>query len=143
MSIDSLCSTRRTRGLSDNLESFFWVILYYSLLYVPHNKVKELNTIIPCIFEQHTHSSVPSGGDRKGAMVASGEYVASETCLEFTHSKPLSTFVASMLATLMVSKAVVMMASAASAAFDPFTSLSALEHTHKDLESIWFNLADK
>ncbi|KDQ32559.1 hypothetical protein PLEOSDRAFT_1032193, partial [Pleurotus ostreatus PC15] len=65
MSIDLLRGERRPHKISDDLESFFWVVLYYSLLYLPHNKVGEPGDIIPAIFDQYTSFGETKGGQGK------------------------------------------------------------------------------
>ncbi|KDQ32581.1 hypothetical protein PLEOSDRAFT_1032153, partial [Pleurotus ostreatus PC15] len=71
MSIDLLRGERRPHKVSDDLESFFWVVLYYSLLYLPHNKVGKLDDVVPAIFEQYTFFGLgeTKGGNGKLAVM--------------------------------------------------------------------------
>ncbi|KAJ8701075.1 hypothetical protein PTI98_004038 [Pleurotus ostreatus] len=101
MSIDLLRGERRPHKISDDLESFFWVVLYYSLLYLPHNKVGTLGDIIPAIFEQYTSFGETKGGQGKHIVVMEGDYIGDSTSsgarLEFDGCKPLTRFVATFL----------------------------------------------
>ncbi|KDQ32560.1 hypothetical protein PLEOSDRAFT_153756 [Pleurotus ostreatus PC15] len=141
--INWLCGRRHTHELSYDLESSFWVILYHSLLYVPRDKADELETIIPRIFEQRTCVSVPSGGDGKIATLAP-RYMVFGDSLEFTHSKPLTFLVSSMLYALdvwMYQAAVCRGAQQSPVLFQqlqaaPYAPLILPERTHKNTGSI-------
>ncbi|KAF9494291.1 hypothetical protein BDN71DRAFT_1496586 [Pleurotus eryngii] len=144
MSIDLLSGKKCLHKVSDDMESFFWVILYYSLLYLPHNKAGELTEIIPAVFEQYTYSTQAKGGDGKIAVVARGKYIGAEgePRLEFTLSKSLTEFVKAMLSCMMAWNSLEMNASAAQAQstiFGPATlSIPEIpERTHKDVIHIW------
>ncbi|KDQ32595.1 hypothetical protein PLEOSDRAFT_1009415, partial [Pleurotus ostreatus PC15] len=69
MSIDLLDGARRAHKVSDDLESFFWVVLYYGLLYLPHNKTSQLGLIIPAIFDQYSYYEEAKGGTGKSVAV--------------------------------------------------------------------------
>ncbi|KAF9494292.1 hypothetical protein BDN71DRAFT_1496587 [Pleurotus eryngii] len=99
MSIDLLDGARRAHKVSDDLESFFWVVLYYSLLYLPHNKTNQLGLIIPAIFEQYTYYEEAKGGIGKSVAVTEGNYIGGRHSprLEFDACMPLTKFVASIL----------------------------------------------
>ncbi|KAJ8701062.1 hypothetical protein PTI98_004026 [Pleurotus ostreatus] len=143
MSIDLLSGKKCLHKVSDDMESFFWVVLYYSLLYLAHNKADELTEIIPAVFEQYTYSTQAKGGDGKNAVVG-GKYIGheGEPCLEFTPSTPLTEFVKAMLSCMAAWKSIKLGASAAqyqSRIFGP-TTLSipeVPERTHKDVIHIW------
>ncbi|KAG9223604.1 hypothetical protein CCMSSC00406_0009235 [Pleurotus cornucopiae] len=99
MSIDLLEGERRAHKVSDDLESFFWVVLYYSLLYLPHNKASQLGQIISAIFEQYTYYEEAKGGQGKTVAVREGSYIGGRNSprLEFNACMPLTKFVASFL----------------------------------------------
>ncbi|KAG9226998.1 hypothetical protein CCMSSC00406_0008970 [Pleurotus cornucopiae] len=102
MSIDLLLGERRPHQISDDLESFFWVVLYYGLLYLPHNKVDNLYEIITAVFEQYTYYGEAKGGSGKDTMVMNGHYIGDHAPppLEFTANTPLTQFVANILTLL-------------------------------------------
>ncbi|KAL4256666.1 Fungal-type protein kinase domain-containing protein [Pleurotus pulmonarius] len=102
MSIDLLRGERRPHKVSDDLESFFWVVLYYGLLYLPHNKVGVLDDIITAIFEQYTSSGETKGGQGKHVVVMEGDYIGDNAVppLEFASSEPLTYFVMTILTLL-------------------------------------------
>ncbi|KAF4579735.1 hypothetical protein EYR36_001554 [Pleurotus pulmonarius] len=144
MSIDLLSGTKCLHKVSDDMESFFWVVLYYSLLYLPHNKAGELSEIIPAVFEQYTYSTQAKGGDGKIAVVASGKYIGAKgnPRLEFTLSKPLTEFVKAMLSCMRVWGSSEMNASDAADQSTIFSSTAPPipeipERTHKDVIHIW------
>ncbi|KAF9487103.1 hypothetical protein BDN71DRAFT_1478799 [Pleurotus eryngii] len=99
MSIDLLFGERRPHRISDDLESFFWVVLYYGLLYLPHNKVDNLYEIITAVFEQYSYYAEAKGGAGKYTMVMKGGYIGRKALprLEFIGNKPLTRFVKAML----------------------------------------------
>ncbi|KAG9227028.1 hypothetical protein CCMSSC00406_0009990 [Pleurotus cornucopiae] len=99
MSIDLLMGEKRPHRISDDLESFFWVVLYHSLLYLPHNKVNKLYEIITGVFEQYTYYSEAKGGLGKYAMVTKGHHIGGDSPppLEFTENAPLTEFVKTIL----------------------------------------------
>ncbi|KAF7439743.1 hypothetical protein PC9H_000079 [Pleurotus ostreatus] len=105
MSIALLQATGRRHTVSDDLESFFWVVLYYSLVYLTHNKVKRLPRIIKNIFEQceededEEDEEAVTGGKGKRNVVFHGDYIGHgiKQPLEFTQSVPVTRFVANML----------------------------------------------
>lgn len=146
MSIDLLSGKQCLHRASDDMESFFWVVLYYSLLYLAHNKVGELAEMITAVFEQYSYSDRPKGGDGKGTIVLSGKYIgrgaSHGSALEFVSSKPLTEFIKAMLSCMTAWKALEMSASAAqgqSTIFGPATlSVPEIpERTHKDVIHIW------
>ncbi|KAF4607802.1 hypothetical protein EYR40_000137 [Pleurotus pulmonarius] len=98
MSIDMLKRERRPHGVCDDLESFFWVILYYSLSYLPHNRVKDLDFVIQVIFEQYDWSH--KGGSGKRDFLMYGEHIGErdERPLEFSGNLVLTEFVKRMVA---------------------------------------------
>ncbi|KAF4579736.1 hypothetical protein EYR36_001555 [Pleurotus pulmonarius] len=102
MSIDLLMGAKRPHRISDDLESFFWVVLYYSLLFLPHNKVDKLHEIITGVFEQYTYYSEAEGGTGKYFMVMKGECIGDDAPrpLEFTANEPLTDFVWNILTLL-------------------------------------------
>ncbi|KAL4257725.1 hypothetical protein AB1N83_010936 [Pleurotus pulmonarius] len=102
MSIDLLMGAKRPHRISDDLESFFWVVLYYSLLFLPHNKVDKLHGIITGVFEQYTYYSEAEGGTGKYFMVMKGECIGDDAPrpLEFTANEPLTDFVWNILTLL-------------------------------------------
>ncbi|KAF7439780.1 hypothetical protein PC9H_000116 [Pleurotus ostreatus] len=155
MSIDLLRGERRPHKVSDDLESFFWVVLYYSLLYLPHNKVGKLDDVVPAIFEQYTFFGL---GETKGGngklTVMEGDYIGDSTSsgsrLEFENCKPLSRFVTTFLRKLKLRRAYASLASASVPDEDgdpsdtdppdealPQLPASPKEHNHKDIEHIW------
>lgn len=99
MSIGLLMGEKRPHRISDDLESFFWVVLYYGLLYLPHNKVDKLYEIITGVFEQYTYYTEAKGGTGKYFVVVKGEYVGRKAPprLEFEGNQPLTRFVKAML----------------------------------------------
>ncbi|KAF4607773.1 hypothetical protein EYR40_000108 [Pleurotus pulmonarius] len=156
MSIDLLRGERRPHKVSDDLESFFWVVLYYSLLYLPHNKVGKLDDILPAIFEQYTFFGLreTKGGNGKHLAVMEGDYIGDSTSsgcrLRFDNCKPLSRFVTTFLRKLKLRRAYASLASAIAADEDggpsdtdppdedlPQLPASLKEHNHKDVEHIW------
>ncbi|KAG9227001.1 hypothetical protein CCMSSC00406_0008973 [Pleurotus cornucopiae] len=98
MSIDLLMGERRPHQIKDDLESFLWV-LYYGLLYLPHNKVDNLYKIITAVFEQYTYYTEAKGGSGKYTMVMQGNYIGdcAPPPLEFTSNVPLTEFVTTIL----------------------------------------------
>ncbi|KAF7439765.1 hypothetical protein PC9H_000101 [Pleurotus ostreatus] len=102
MSIDLLGSTGLPHKVSDDLESFLWVVLYYGLLYLPHNKVDELEKIIHVIFEEYTNYGEAKGGQGKCLAVTAGRHIGFNACppLEFAN-EPLTRFVHTILRLLM------------------------------------------
>ncbi|KAF4579726.1 hypothetical protein EYR36_001545 [Pleurotus pulmonarius] len=144
MSIDLLIGTKCLHKVSDDMESFFWVVLYYSLLYLPHNKAGELSKIIPAVFEQYTYSTQAEGGDGKIAVVALGKYIGARGYprLEFTLSKPLTEFVTAMLSCMRLWNLSEMNACDAAGQSTIFSSTAPPipgipERTHKDVMHIW------
>ncbi|KAF4607760.1 hypothetical protein EYR40_000095 [Pleurotus pulmonarius] len=99
MSIGLLMGEKRPHRIRDDLESFFWVVLYYGLLYLPHNKVNTLYEIITGVFEQYTYYSEAKGGTGKYFMVMKGHHIgnAAPPPLEFTANVPLTQFVKTIL----------------------------------------------
>ncbi|KAL4261957.1 Fungal-type protein kinase domain-containing protein [Pleurotus pulmonarius] len=103
MSIAMLQATGRRHSVSDDLESFFWVALYYSLVYLPHNKLAKLPKIIKTIFEQYEEGDAEdeeaTGGKGKRNVVHFGDEIGlgAKQPLEFTQSAPITHFVADML----------------------------------------------
>lgn len=104
MSIAMLQATGRRHSVSDDLESFFWVALYYSLVYLPHNKLRRLPKIIKTIFEQYEEGDEEeeeeaTGGKGKRNVVCFGDEIGigAKQPLEFTQSVPITHFVADML----------------------------------------------
>ncbi len=139
MSIDLLSGTKCLHKVSDDMESFLWVVLYYSLLYLPHNKAGELSEIIPAVFEQYTYSTQAKGGDGKIAVVTWGKYIGNRgnPQLEFTLSEPLTEFVSAMLSCMTLWS--LSDAAARSTIFKstapPIPEIP--ERTHKDVMHIW------
>ncbi len=103
MSIAMLQATGRRHSVSDDLESFFWVALYYSLVYLPHNKLTKLPKIIKTVFEQYEEGDAEdeeaTGGKGKRNVVHFGDEIGlgAKQPLEFTQSVPITHFVADML----------------------------------------------
>ncbi|KAF4579716.1 hypothetical protein EYR36_001535 [Pleurotus pulmonarius] len=147
MSIKLLSGKQCLHTVSDDMESFFWVVLYYSLLYLPHNKVTELSEIIPAVFEQYTYSTQAKGGDGKTAVVSEGKYIGKESsddpALEFTSCRPLTEFINAILCCMESWKALELsVSSAARAQATIFGSaapppLQIPERTHKEVIHIW------
>ncbi|KAL4259383.1 Protein kinase domain-containing protein [Pleurotus pulmonarius] len=127
MSIKLLSGKQCLHTVSDDMESFFWVVLYYSLLYLPHNKAK--------------------GGDGKTAVVSEGKYIGKESsddpALEFTSCRPLTEFINAILCCMESWKALELsVSSAARAQATIFGSaapppLQIPERTHKEVIHIW------
>ncbi|KAJ8701034.1 hypothetical protein PTI98_004000 [Pleurotus ostreatus] len=144
MSIDLLDGARRAHKVSDDLESFFWVVLYYSLLYLPHNKTSQLGLIIPAIFDQYSYYEEAKGGTGKSVAVTEGNYIGGRHSprLEFDACMPLTKFVASILHKLNHWRSQARLAlNAANADIildeNLPNPLSFEEHEHKDMEYIW------
>lgn len=142
MSIDLLDGARRAHKVSDDMESFFWVVLYYSLLYLPHNKTSQLGLIIPAIFEQYTYYGEAKGGLGKSAAVTEGNYIGPR--LEFAACTPLTKFVASVLHKLKnwrIQAGLSRDAANADIIYDENLPRppSFEEPKHKDMEYIWDN----
>ncbi|KAF4607766.1 hypothetical protein EYR40_000101 [Pleurotus pulmonarius] len=99
MSMDLLSSSRHPHKISDDLESFFWVLLYYSLHFLHHNKVDKLKEIIHIVFEQYTDYGEVVGGQGKRVTVMGGWHIGFDGCprLEFTGNKPLTRISPSLL----------------------------------------------
>ncbi|KAJ3512352.1 hypothetical protein NLJ89_g3568 [Agrocybe chaxingu] len=85
---------RKLHTVQDDLESFFYVILYHALQYLHHNKTEEdVERIILRIFDQCTYEPYPGqyiGGDGKQSMILT------RTTLEkfiVTSNAPLTTWI--------------------------------------------------
>ncbi|KAF9494284.1 hypothetical protein BDN71DRAFT_1431912 [Pleurotus eryngii] len=104
MSIDLLGSMGHSHKISNVLESFLWVLLYYILLYLLHNKFDELKKIIYVIFKQYTnYYGEVKGEEGKYTAVMTGWHIGFDAypSLEFTGNKPLIKFMQKMLIFLM------------------------------------------
>ncbi|KAF9495163.1 hypothetical protein BDN71DRAFT_1431115 [Pleurotus eryngii] len=131
MSIAMLKRERRPHGVCDDLESFLWVILYYSLSYLPHNRVKDLDFIIQVIFEQYDWSH--KGGSGKRDFIMFGEHIGDrdERPLEFTGNLVLTEFVKKMVAVFRARYSFLMMRPQESA-----------QMMHKDVQPFWDEALD-
>ncbi|KAF7439790.1 hypothetical protein PC9H_000126 [Pleurotus ostreatus] len=131
MSIAMLKRERRPHGVCDDLESFFWVILYYSLSYLPHNRVKDLDSIIQVIFEQYDWSH--KGGSGKRDFLMFGEHIGErdERPLEFAGNLVLTEFVKKMVAVFQAQYSFLMM-----------RPQESTQMMHKDVQPIWDEALD-
>ncbi|KDQ32590.1 hypothetical protein PLEOSDRAFT_1098588 [Pleurotus ostreatus PC15] len=131
MSIAMLKRERRPHGVCDDLESFFWVILYYSLSYLSLNRVKDLDSIIQVIFEQYDWSH--NGGSGKRDFLMFGEHIGErdERPLEFAGNLVLTEFVKKMVAVFQARYSFLMM-----------RPQESTQMTHKDVQPIWDEALD-
>ncbi|KAF8967491.1 hypothetical protein BDZ97DRAFT_1803556 [Flammula alnicola] len=72
MSINILRRADSVHTLQDDLESFFYVVLYFTLRYLKHTKTAVVSEILKRIFDQHLEyeNSSATGGDGKCALIA-------------------------------------------------------------------------
>ena len=89
ISTAQLIAPKRLYGVSDELESFFFVLLYVSLHWIIHNQPDELN--VEHIFDQShiIKTGIHHGGAGKFCMYTMGHDIFLEE-LEFTESPPLT-----------------------------------------------------
>jgi len=92
MSIRLLRNPTAFHELQDDLESFFYIVLYLALRYLPHNKVPELPVIMAKVFEEH--STMPTavvGGMGKYSLFNDGGHLGED--LEFTDNEPITSWI--------------------------------------------------
>ncbi len=82
----------------DDLESFFWVALYYGLYYVPHSLFQDVQAVMDAIFDYYDFTGVDGivrGGIGKMALVHYRSFIGwrSQPKLTFDSSPPLTDFV--------------------------------------------------
>ncbi|CAA7265452.1 unnamed protein product [Cyclocybe aegerita] len=96
-----LMNPYKLHTLQDDLESFFHVILYYSLQYLPHNKqLDEVQYVITDIFKQcryQTFTGLYIGGTGKQSMLL---FPTSVGALTLTDNEPLTEWILSAQAAL-------------------------------------------
>ncbi|KAJ3504749.1 hypothetical protein NLJ89_g7775 [Agrocybe chaxingu] len=80
--------------LQDEIESFFYVLFYYAIKFLPHNlSAKEVEMILEKVFEKFWYDFVLrelTGGDDKHSMIIRRAYVRE---LRFVGNEPLSEFI--------------------------------------------------
>jgi len=71
MSVLLLDRPDKLQDLQDDLESFFYVVLYHALRYMRHNKVNKVNAIIEKVFDDYVEDDDGqiTGGDGKRALL--------------------------------------------------------------------------
>ncbi|KDQ28303.1 hypothetical protein PLEOSDRAFT_1009535, partial [Pleurotus ostreatus PC15] len=78
MSIGLLLNPHKQHTTRDDLESFFWVVLYYGLRYVPHTLVKRVQSVMAEIFDYHNFSHLDQkarGGYAKIAVITGDVHI--------------------------------------------------------------------
>ncbi|KAF4563161.1 hypothetical protein EYR40_007126 [Pleurotus pulmonarius] len=98
MSFGLLRDPHKRHTARDDLESFFWVILYYGLHYMSHSLAKAIQGVLVDIFDKFsfTHpDGIARGGIAKVALVTSNVYIGrrSRPELVFTRCPPLTDFI--------------------------------------------------
>ncbi|PPQ92796.1 hypothetical protein CVT25_003907 [Psilocybe cyanescens] len=94
MSIGLLTNPAKIHHVQDDMESFFWLVLYHILRYMKHDKVTELEVIMDAIFDQFTKApktgALETGGVGKLGLLAMGTYIGSD--FEVAGNQPLTDF---------------------------------------------------
>ncbi|KAJ8701089.1 hypothetical protein PTI98_004052 [Pleurotus ostreatus] len=135
MSIALLEHPTRRHRVDDDLESLFWVVLYYSLVYLPHNKLSKLPKLVRHIFEQYEDDDDDEevlGGAGKSQAVLKGKYVGrhANPPLRFAECEPLTAFVAKVLSLLKRGGLAIISEDSEDEPSDP-------QLMYKDMEPIW------
>ncbi|KAF4579732.1 hypothetical protein EYR36_001551 [Pleurotus pulmonarius] len=97
MSVGLLQQPNKRHTTRDDLESFFWVILYYGLHYLPHTHRDSLAHMMKEVFDQYDFAErdgMARGGNNKDALVRRGRYLGSRRSQQFsfTGCQPLTEF---------------------------------------------------
>ncbi|PPQ89807.1 hypothetical protein CVT25_007412 [Psilocybe cyanescens] len=93
MSIGLLANPAKVHHVQDDMESFFWLVLYHMLRYMKHDKITELEIIMEAVFD-HSYKGkaggLETGGDGKSALIARGTHIGQNFAL--AGNPPLTNF---------------------------------------------------
>ncbi|KDQ32540.1 hypothetical protein PLEOSDRAFT_153777 [Pleurotus ostreatus PC15] len=137
MSAALLQEPYKQHTIRDDLESFFWVVLYHGLHFVPHSLFQAIEAITTSIFDYYDFTAldgIARGGVVKIGLISHNSYIGrrSRPELTFTSCPPLTDFIFQAAATL----------KQWSRRYDPTIEdlgddRECIPVTHADMEGIW------
>lgn len=100
MSVFLLEKPHKVQDLQDDIESFFYVILYHVIRYMNHNKLSEVTNIMEKVFDDYTEHADGqlTGGSGKSGMITRRLHV--EKDFEIPSNRPLNSWLQYMLNSL-------------------------------------------
>jgi hypothetical protein len=100
MSVFLLEKPDKVQDLQDDMESFFYVVLYHVVRYMNHNKLSEVTNIIEKVFDDYTEHADGqlTGGSGKSGMITRRLHI--EKDFEVSSNRPLNSWLQFMLNSL-------------------------------------------